>query len=299
MTSPAHISVMPVEVMQMIALPPGGIAVDATLGMGGHAQLMADVLGNSGHLIGIDRDRASLAKAKERLSSLNLKIDLLAGSFNEIDRLIASVGVAAVDGILMDLGISSVQLDDGERGFAFSNDGPLDMRMDGSQGKTAADIVNEWPASELEKIFWEYSQERFSKRFAQAIITARAVKRITTTKQLADLLLRALPKSYQRGRIHPATRSFQALRIAVNDELNVLSTGISKAFDCLKPGGRLVVIAFHSLEDRIVKNFFKQLQVEGRATVLVKRPLVPTEEECAVNSRSRSAKLRGLQKTNT
>ncbi len=296
MTTSEHISVMPKEAIEFLALPVSGIAVDATLGLAGHAELIAAQLGSTGYLIGIDRDSASLAKAKGRLAPLGLRIDLLPGSFAEIDRLLAEINVSAVDGILMDLGISSFQLDNAQRGFAFSTEGPLDMRMDTTQGQSAADLVNSLSAVELERIFWEWGEERFSRRFAQAIVSARAINRITTTKQLADLLLRALPGKYQRGRIHPATRSFQGLRIAVNDELGALTQGLRKAFALLKTGGRLVVISFHSLEDRIVKNYFRSLSDAGEGELLMKKPLVPTDEECMVNPRARSAKLRAIEK---
>lgn len=291
-----HISVMPQEVMALLDLKPGNTVVDATLGMAGHSVLIAQAVGSSGHLIGLDRDSASLAKARVRLASFGLRIDLLQGSFADIDRLLASVNVSAVDGVLMDLGISSFQLDDSDRGFAFSVDGPLDMRMDNTVGPSAADLVNSLSAIELERIFWQWGEERFSRRFAQSIVTARAGRKIERTKELADLLLRSLPGSYQRGRIHPATRVFQALRIAVNDELGALPKGLRKAFDLLKPGGRLVTIAFHSLEDRIVKQQFKQWDEEGLGKNLVKKPLVPTEEECTMNSRARSAKVRAIKR---
>lgn len=296
MTGNEHISVMPKEVLEYLALKPGMVIVDATLGLAGHSQLIAQQIGDTGHLIGLDRDSTSLAKAKSRLASLSLRIDLLKGSFAEIDRLIASVNVSAVDGVLMDLGISSFQLDSADRGFAFSVDGPLDMRMDATQGQSAADLVNTLSALELERIFWEWGEERFARRFAQSIVSARAVNRITTTKQLADLLLRSLPGKYQRGRLHPATRSFQGLRIAVNDELGVLTRGLARAFEILKTNGRLVVISFHSLEDRIVKNTFRRLSEENQGRLIVKKPLVPTEEECVANSRARSAKMRVIEK---
>ncbi|MDE2027670.1 MAG: 16S rRNA (cytosine(1402)-N(4))-methyltransferase RsmH, partial [Candidatus Omnitrophica bacterium] len=249
--SPVHISVMPQEALDLLRLPPGGIAVDGTLGMGGHALLMARVLGNSGHLIGIDRDNASLRQAEKKLSSLELKIDLLQGSFSRLDIILAGLKVSAVDGILLDLGISSFQLDDPARGFAFSSEGPLDMRMDvQKQTDTAADLVNTLKEAQLEKIIAEFGEERFARRIAAAVVMSRSKARITTTRQLADIILRALPRGYKRGRIHPATRTFQALRIAVNGEMNELALGLDVCFRMLKKGGRLCVISFHSLEDR-------------------------------------------------
>ena len=258
----SHTSVMPKEALEMLNLPKGGVAVDGTLGLAGHSLLMAQVLGPQGHLIGIDRDSASLGLAQKSLVSLELKIDLLQGNFCKVDEILAVLKVSAVDGILLDLGISSVQLDDEARGFAFRFEGPLDMRMDSQGGGvSAADLVNSLKEAELEKIIWEFGEERFARRIAGSIVMNRSKAKITTTKQLSDIILRALPKGYTRGRIHPATRTFQALRIAVNEELEVLSRGIDTSFKMLKKGGRLCVISFHSLEDRIVKNKFKSLAV--------------------------------------
>ena len=293
----AHIPVMPHEALELLRLPQGGTVVDGTLGMAGHALLMAQALGPRGHLIGIDRDSASLGQAQKKLASLELKIDLLRGSFSGLDTILASLKVSAVDGILLDLGISSFQLDDEARGFAFRFEGPLDMRMDPQTQKiSAADLVNTLKEVELEKIIWEYGEDRFARRIAAAIVMHRSKAKITTTKSLADIILRALPKGYTRGRIHPATRTFQALRIAVNDELEVLAQGLDVCFKMLKKGGRLCVIAFHSLEDRIVKNKFKSLSFDHEGLVLTKRPLVAADEECVNNPRSRSAKMRAIER---
>jgi len=294
----SHISVMPKEALEFLRLPQGGTAVDGTLGLAGHALLMAQALGPHGHLIGIDRDSASLRFAQKKLVSLSLKIDLLQGNFCKLDQVLAGLKVSAVDGILLDLGISSFQLDDGERGFAFKSDGPLDMRMDAeSQGISAADLVNTLKEAELEKIITGFGEERFARRIAAAIVMHRSKTKITTTKVLADIILRALPHGYTRGRIHPATRTFQALRIAVNEELEVLSLGLEICFRSLKIGGRLCVISFHSLEDRLVKNKFKSLGFEQEGLILTKRPLVASDEECAENPRSRSAKMRVIERT--
>ncbi len=290
-----HIPVMPKEALELLRLPQGGVAVDGTLGLGGHAFLMAQALGPHGHLIGIDRDNASLGLAQKKLASLSLKIDLLKGSFST--KFLAGLKVSAVDGILLDLGISSFQLEDELRGFAFKTDGPLDMRMDQeTQGICAADLVNTLKEAQLEKIISEFGEERFARRIAAAIVMQRASAKITTTQKLADVILRALPKGYTRGRIHPATRTFQALRIAVNEELEELSLGLEVCFRALKKGGRLCVISFHSLEDRIVKNKFKSLSLEQEGVILTKRPLVASSEECAANPRSRSAKMRGIER---
>jgi 16S rRNA (cytosine1402-N4)-methyltransferase len=291
-----HVPVMPKEAIQLLSLPKGGVAVDGTLGLGGHAFLMAEALGPHGHLIGIDRDNASLRLAQKKLASLSLKIDLLKGSFSSIDIILAGLKVSAVDGILLDLGISSFQLDDAQRGFTFKADGPLDMRMDQTQGATAADLVNSLKEAELEKIIAEFGEERFARRIAAAIAMQRAKARITTTEDLKRLVLRALPKGYTRGRIHPATRTFQALRIAVNEELEALSVGLEKCFKMLKIHERLCVISFHSLEDRLVKNKFKSWAQEQDGLILTKRPLEASQEECAQNPRSRSAKMRAIER---
>lgn len=294
----SHIPVMPKEALELLRLPRGGVAVDGTVGLAGHALLMAQALGPHGHLIGIDRDSASLGQAQKKLASLSLKIDLLKGSFSTLDKFLAGLKVSAVDGILLDLGISSFQLDDAARGFAFKTDAPLDMRMDQeTQEISAADLVNTLKSSQLEKIISEFGEERFARRIAAAIVMQRARAKITTTKVLADIILRALPKGYSRGRIHPATRTFQALRIAVNEELRELSLGLDNCFRMLKKGGRLCVIAFHSLEDRLVKNKFKSWGLAQEGVILTKRPLVASDEERAVNGRSRSAKMRAIERT--
>jgi len=297
MTELSHIPVMGPQALELLRLPQGGVAVDGTLGLAGHSLLMAQALGPNGHLIGIDRDSASLGQARKKLGFLELKIDLLQGNFSSLDSILAGLKVSAVDGILLDLGISSFQLDDEARGFAFSLDGPLDMRMDAAgDGISAADLVNTLKEAQLEKIIFEFGEERFARRIAAAIVMQRAKAKITSTKVLADLILRALPKGYTRGRIHPATRTFQALRIAVNEELESLSLGLEICFRKLKVGGRLCVISFHSLEDRLVKNKFKSLGLDQEGIILTKRPLVATSEECALNPRSRSAKMRGIER---
>ena len=295
MNGPAHIPVMPQEVLGLLDLKPGEIAVDGTLGLAGHAARMAERLGPTGRLIGFDRDSSSLAEAKRRLTNLPLRIDLLQGNFCDVDHLLAEVKVEAVDGILLDLGISSFQLDNPERGFAFKDAGPLDMRMDTSCGQTAADVVNGWKEEDLALIIDEWGEERFARRIAKAIVYRRAEQRIDSTAQLADIILRALPHGYTRGRIHPATRTFQALRIAVNDELGSLKAALEKCRQALKPKGRLCIIAFHSLEDRIVKTTFRRWTDEGLAKALTKKPLRPSEAECETNPRSRSARVRAIQ----
>jgi len=297
MSDETHISVMPRQALELLNLPQGGVVVDGTLGLGGHAFLMAQAVGDAGHVIGIDRDSSTIAVAQEKLLSVKTKIDLVQGSFSNLDRILAGLKIKAVDGILLDLGISSFQLDDAQRGFAFKTDGPLDMRMDPTDGASATDLVNTLKEAELAKIIFEFGEDRFARRIAAAIVMQRAKAKITTTKALADIVLRALPKGYTRGRIHPATRTFQALRIAVNEELEVLSLGLEVCFRMLKRGGRLCVISFHSLEDRLVKVKFKSLAAAQEALILTKRPLVPSDAESEANSRSRSAKMRAAERT--
>jgi 16S rRNA (cytosine1402-N4)-methyltransferase len=292
----AHISVMPKEVMHGLNVKPGATIVDGTLGLGGHSALILEAFGSKGHLIGIDRDLHSLTEAKKRLVSPSARIDLLQGTFGDVGRLLAEVKVKFVDGVLLDLGISSFQLDDETRGFSFLKKGPLDMRMDQTQGPTAADLVNSLKEEELAKIIEEYGEDRLARRIAKGIVWKRAQEKILTTDQLASVVLRSLPASYQRGRIHPATRTFQALRIVVNKELEILEQALKDWFEVLKPQGRMCIISFHSLEDRIVKHTFKALAEDERGQILTKKPLEPSDEECQVNARSRSAKLRIIER---
>jgi 16S rRNA (cytosine1402-N4)-methyltransferase len=292
----AHISVMPSEVMHWLNVKPGAVIVDGTLGLGGHSILIAQALGPKGHLIGIDKDSFSLTEAKRRLASCSSRVDLLQGAFGDVKRFLAEVKVTGVDGILLDLGISSFQLDDDKRGFSFLKSGPLDMRMDQTQGPTAADLVNTLKEEELVKIIEEFGEDRLARRIAKGIVWRRAQEKIVMTDQLAQVVLRSLPASYQRGRIHPATRTFQALRIVVNKELERLKEALIDCFDVLNPQARLCVISFHSLEDRIVKHTFKEVAERELGHVLTKKPLLPSDEECKVNARSRSAKLRVIER---
>ena len=293
---PQHISVMPVEVDEALALRPGAVVVDATLGLGGHAQTMAEKIGPQGHLIGIDQDDAAIAIARGRLQGFKGRLDIVKSNFSRMDKVLSDLGVAAVDAVLFDLGVSSMQFDSPQRGFSFRTEGPLDMRMDAESSTSAEDLVNEASEQELADLIFQYGEERFARRIARHLVAARAGARIRTTTQLADIVLRSLPRGYQRDRLHPATRTFQALRIAVNRELEVLPEALGIAFKNLKPGGRMAVISFHSLEDRIVKEAFKALWRQGRATLLTKKPLIPAEAEAADNPRARSAKMRAIER---
>lgn len=292
----SHIPVMVSEVEGLLELRPGMIYVDATLGFGGHASIAAGHIGPSGRIIGIDQDTAAIQHARERLAGYEGKLDIEYSNFSRIDNVLSKLGVNEVNAILFDLGVSSLQLDDVERGFSFRNEAPLDMRMDRQAPITAEELVNTLSEEELANMIWRWGEERFSRRIASAIVRARAAKPIETTTELADLCLRALPKGYQRGALHPATRTFQALRIAVNRELESLEVGLDQAFQRLAVGGRIAVIAFHSLEDRIVKERFRGLARTGRARLLTKKPLRPSEQEEQTNPRSRSARLRAVEK---
>ncbi len=310
MTAFQHLSVLPHEVMAFLAPADGKTYLDGTLGGGGHAALILEKAPH-GLLVGIDRDRSALAAAGERLAIYGEQVRLLHGDFADLTGLLNSIGLTALDGFILDLGVSSHQLDTRERGFSFQQDAPLDMRMDTSSGETAADLVNDLPEAELERIIAQYGEERWAKRIAAFIVRERAEAPISTTFRLVDIIKGAVPKAKWDERIHPATRTFQALRIAVNTELESLERGMRAALDLLKPGGRGVIISFHSLEDRIVKHVFReyaegctcprQLPVcvcgrQPRVKVLTGRPVTATAEETGDNPRARSAKLRAVEK---
>ncbi|MGB4598564.1 MAG: 16S rRNA (cytosine(1402)-N(4))-methyltransferase RsmH [Trichlorobacter sp.] len=306
-----HQSVLPTEVLHYLAPRPGGVYVDGTLGGGGHSELILEALGLDGVLYGIDRDPAALAAATKRLSRFGDRFQPLQGSFGDLTELLAARGVSEIDGLLLDLGVSSPQLDRPERGFSFRADGPLDMRMDPTQGETAADLVNSLSERELELAIKEYGEERWARKIAQRIVTARQEQPITTTLQLAALVERTIPRRFQEDRIHPATRTFQGLRILVNGELEQVEQGLQAGIGLLKPGGRVVVISFHSLEDRIVKQGLRDAATGCRCPrqlpqcvcgqvplvrVLTGRPVTAGAVELADNPRSRSAKLRAAER---
>ncbi|MDD2270891.1 MAG: 16S rRNA (cytosine(1402)-N(4))-methyltransferase RsmH [Desulfuromonadaceae bacterium] len=305
-----HLSVLPNEVIQYLALKPAGVYLDGTLGGAGHATLILENA-PAATLIGIDRDQEALAAAGERLAGYGERARLVQGDFADVAEHLNTLGIAALDGFILDLGVSSHQLDTRERGFSFQQDAPLDMRMDTGSGETAADLVNKLPEPELERILAEYGEERWAKRIASFIVKERAESPIATTFRLVDIIKGAVPKAKWDERIHPATRTFQALRIAVNTELESLERGMRDALDLLKPGGRGVIISFHSLEDRIVKHIFREY-AEGctcprqmpvcvcgkqpRVKILTGRPVSATEAETNDNPRARSAKLRAVEK---
>lgn len=290
MASPAHLPVLLAEVLELLQPHSGGRYVDCTLGAGGHAEAVLQASSPDGVLLGIDADPEALRLAAARLSQFGPRARLVHGNYRDLGALMAQAGFGAVDGILLDLGVSSMQLDQPARGFSFQQEGPLDMRLDPGQGAPAAELVNTLPERELADLIFRYGEERLSRRIARAIVARRTRQRFETTTDLARVVAASTPG---RGRIHPATRTFQALRIAVNDELQGLTAALPAAAAALAPGGRLAVIAFHSMEDRIVKQFVRQ---EGQLHAVTKKPVAPSAAEAAANPRSRSAKLRVAEK---
>ncbi len=273
----------------------GEIIVDATCGEGGHSEYILERVKPS-LLVAIDQDIEILQVARERLKGYK-NVKFIYGNFSRIDELLKKEGIEEVSAILMDLGISSYHLEDEERGFSIYKDGPLDMRMDRAGNiLTAYKVVNEYPPSKLEEIIREYGEERWAKAIVRAIVERRKEKPIRTTGELREIVERAIPKKFWPKNIHPATRTFQAIRIEVNRELEALKIALNKSVPLLKSGGRILVISFHSLEDRIVKNFFKKCEQSGFGRILTKKPITPTQEEIMENKRARSAKLRIMEK---
>lgn len=287
-----HRPVLPTEVLDALAPAAGQTIVDATVGAGGHAWLLAEQLGPTGRLIGLDQDPAMLALARPRLEGF--PVTLVHANFDQLSLVLSELGIPAVDGVLADLGVCSDQIDTPERGFSFQQPGPLDMRMDPEQGEPARVLLRRLSERQLADLFWRYGEERFSRRIARKIVETRRRAPLETTQELAELVRHCVPRP--RGRWHaidPATRVFQALRIAVNDELGALDRFLAALPDCMRPGGRAVVISFHSLEDRRVKQAFRDRQ---HWEVLTAKPLQPTEEEVRNNPRARSAKLRAARR---
>ena len=290
-----HVPVLRAEVLALLQPRPGGNYLDATVGLGGHAEAVLQASEPTGTLLGIDRDTEALAVARQRVAPFGPRVKLLPGRYEELADLIGEG--TAFDGILFDLGASSLQLDTAERGFSFGRGGPLDMRMDRSGGETAAGLLSRLPERELADLIFRWGEERWSRRIAWAIVEARRRTPIETTVALADVVSRAIPRAAWPRQIHPATRTFQALRIAVNDELSGLATALEAAVSRLRAAGRIAVISFHSLEDRIVKQSWRGLQAAGGVRILTKRPVTPGEAEVAANPRARSAKLRALERS--
>ena len=306
MTEFHHISVLLKESIEALNIRPQGVYLDGTLGGAGHSAEIARRL-STGTLIGVDRDPKALAAAEERLAPWIDRVKLVHSNFRELDRILDSLGIPAVDGILLDLGVSSPQLDEADRGFSYMADAPLDMRMDPSDPLTAYEVVNSWPQEELRRILFAYGEERYAPLIAAAIVRRREQAPIESTLALVDVIRGAMPQKALREKQHPAKRSFQAIRIAVNDELGAVDAVMRRAIDRLKPGGRLAVITFHSLEDRIVKNAMAEA-VRGctcppefpvcvcgkkpKLKLIARKPITAGEEELERNPRARSAKLR-------
>lgn len=305
-----HVPVLLEEVIELLHPQPGGLYIDGTVGAGGHAAAMLNASEPDGELFGFDRDVQALEVATRRLAEFGERVHLFQANFNDLSQLARRYQIPPVNGILLDLGISSMQVDQPERGFSFQVDGPLDMRMDPGSGQTAADLVNQLPEDELADLIYRYGEERRSRRIARAIVKARPLYR---TEALARVVAAATPKRggrQTRATIHPATRTFQALRIAVNDELGALERALPQALQCLKPGGRLAVISFHSLEDRIAKQYFKQESQDcicppeqpictcghqASIRLVTKKPITAGSTELNSNPRARSAKLRVVE----
>lgn len=306
-----HKSVLLQECIDALNIRPDGIYLDGTLGGAGHSSQIARRLTEGGRLIGVDRDRTALAAAKERLAPYADRVTLVHSNFAEIDAILDSLGIPAVDGMLFDLGVSSPQLDDASRGFSYMADAPLDMRMDKDDVLTAGEVVNTWPQGELRRILYDYGEERYAPQIAAAICRAREKAPVETTLELVDIIRSAMPAQALREKQHPAKRSFQAIRIAVNDELGAVRRMMQAAVGRLNPGGRLAVITFHSLEDRIVKSEMQQAArgctcppefpvcVCGKkplVKLVTRKPIVSGPAELEENPRARSAKLRVAEK---
>lgn len=308
----SHTSVLLYETVDSLNIRPDGIYVDGTLGGGGHASLVLSRLGEGGRLIGLDQDADAIAAATERLKPYGDRVTVIRTNYENIKEALASLGIAKVDGIYLDLGVSSYQLDTAERGFTYrEDDAPLDMRMDQRRSETAKDIVNGYSEMELYRIIRDYGEDRFAKNIAKHIIKARQEKEIETAGELTEIIRAAIPAKIRATGGHPAKRTFQAIRIELNRELQVLENSIDTMIELLNPGGRLSVITFHSLEDRIVKNRFRinenpctcppefpvcMCGKKSRGRVVTRKPILPSDEELSANKRSKSAKLRVFEK---
>ena len=289
-----HTPVMAGEVIDFLDLKPGKTILDATLGTAGHAQAILERILPGGRLLGVDRDEASLAVARQRLSEFGSACKLIHGNFVDIDTILDNLKVKKVDGAIFDLGISSFQLLDAARGFSFQNEGPLDMRMDKNSYISAYDLVNNLTEEELSTLLWNFGEERWHNRIARILVEERDRAPIATTVQLANIVARSIPVNYRHRfyRIHPATRTFQAVRIAVNRELEILETAVNKAIAHLEEKARICVISFHSLEGRVIKFAFRKAQALGLVNILTAKPLTPLSLEMEANPASRSSKLR-------
>lgn len=302
-----HKSVLLNETIDGLNIKPDGIYVDGTLGGGGHAYEVCRRLGEKGSIVGIDQDAAAIEAASARLKDFGEKVTIVRSNYCDMKSKLHELGIDKVDGIVLDLGVSSYQLDTAERGFSYREDAPLDMRMDTRQKMTARDIVNDYTEADLYRVIRDYGEDKFAKNIAKHIVQARAVKPVETTAELAEIIRASIPMKFQKKSGHPAKRTFQAIRIELNRELDVLRDSLDDMIDLLNPGGRLCIITFHSLEDRIVKSAFRKNEnpctcppdfpvcvcgKKSKGSIITKKPILPSEEELEYNSRSKSAKLR-------
>jgi len=294
-----HRTVLLHEVVEGLAVNPGDIVIDGTLGGGGHSEEIARLFGNSVRLIGLDLDEDALVRAKERLDVLTSNTSFHHTSFRHLDKILEHLHITQVNKIILDLGLSSNQFEDAGRGFSFQRNEPLLMTFKkqlGPEDLTAREIVNTWDEENIADIIYGYGEERYARKIAKKIVEHRAIKPIETTFELVDIIKEATPFSYHRRKIHPATKTFQALRITVNDEIESLKEGIKKGFEALAPNGRIAIISFHSLEDRAVKHYFKEKAESKEGIVITKKPITASDSELQENPRARSAKLRIIQK---
>ena len=302
-----HKSVLLNETIDGLNIKPDGIYVDGTLGGGGHAYEVCRRLGEKGSIVGIDQDAAAIEAASARLKDFGKKVTIVRSNYCDMKSKLHELGIDKVDGIVLDLGVSSYQLDTAERGFSYRGDAPLDMRMDTRQKMTARDIVNDYTEADLYRVIRDYGEDKFAKNIAKHIVQARAVKPVETTAELSEIIRASIPMKFQKKSGHPAKRTFQAIRIELNRELDVLRDSLDDMIDLLNPGGRLCIITFHSLEDRIVKSAFRKNEnpctcppdfpvcvcgKKSKGSIITKKPILPSEEELEYNSRSKSAKLR-------
>jgi 16S rRNA (cytosine1402-N4)-methyltransferase len=307
-----HKSVLLRETIENLNVKPNGVYVDGTLGGAGHALEVCKRLSATGRFIGIDQDAAAIETAKERLKDYESRVSIIRGNYCSMVREVNNLGIAEVDGILLDLGVSSYQLDTADRGFSYREDAPLDMRMDQRQEMTARDIVNTYSESELYRVIRDYGEDKFARNIAKHIVKARENAPVNTTGELAEIVKRAIPMKVRAVGGHPAKRTFQAIRIELNRELEVLQQSLDDMIDLLGDGGRICIITFHSLEDRIVKNIFRRNEnpctcppdfpvcicgKKSKGRVITRRPILPTEQEILENQRSKSAKLRVFERT--
>lgn len=306
-----HVSVLLDETIENLDIKPDGIYVDGTLGGAGHAREVCKRLGENGRFIGIDQDEEAIAVSTKRLEEFGEKVTIVKNNYVHMKQVLQAQGIDKVDGIVLDLGVSSYQLDNAERGFSYMEDAPLDMRMDREQPITAKDIVNRYPEAELVRIIKDYGEERYARNIARNILREREKKEIETTGQLVDIIRSSMPAKVRNGKGHPAKRTFQAIRIECNQELEVLREALDDMIELLNEGGRLCIITFHSLEDRMVKNSFRKAEQpctcppdfpvcvcgkKSKGKVVTRKPILPSEEEIKENSRSKSAKLRVFKK---